>query len=73
MNKEQFFNQHANWQDKNYTYAIHVTNGRAMYLYQIDGLKVTDEDIAGANIIRLDGINLEELVRQIQELRKVYD
>ena len=38
---KQFKNQNANWQDKNYTYAIHKTSGGAMYLYQIDGKRIT--------------------------------
>lgn len=66
---KQFKNQNANWQDKNYTYAIHKTNGGAMYLYQIDGKRITTKTIASANVLRLDGVNLEQLMEQIKKVK----
>lgn len=66
---KQFKNQNANWQDKNYTYAIHKTSGGAMYLYQIDGKRVTAKTIASASVLRLDGVNLEQLIEQINKVK----
>lgn len=66
---KQFKNQNANWQDKNYTYAIHKTSGGAMYLYQIDGKRITTKNIENAKTIRLDGVNLEQLIEQIRKVQ----
>jgi hypothetical protein len=58
MTKEQFKNQNLNWEDEFYEYAIHKTDGGAMYLYQAEKpLKKTVSPL----IIRLDGADREKL------------
>lgn len=69
MTPKQFKNQNANWEDKYFTYAIHKTSGGAMYLYQIDGHKITTETIKGAYITRLDGVDLDKLVENIKKVK----
>ena len=62
MNVEQFKNQNVNWKDKYYSYAIHKTNGGAMYLYQVDGKRLTEESVKNAKVLRLDGISIDKLL-----------
>lgn len=69
MTPKQFKNQNANWEDKYFTYAIHKTSGGAMYLFQIDGHKITTETIKGALITRLDGVDLDKLVENIRKVK----
>lgn len=66
MTIEQFKKQNAFWQDKYYTYAIHKTDGGAMYLFQVDGLRLTQEKINSANIIRIDGLDFNKLIENIK-------
>lgn len=65
MTKQQFFNQNKNFEDKYYYYAIHITDGGAMYLYQADKdfIPLDDTDEISYMTIRLDGTFLGDLVK----------
>ena len=45
MTKEQFMNQNAFWQDKYYSYAIHITDAGAKYLFQVEGTRLTKREL----------------------------
>lgn len=69
MTKEQFINQNLFWQDKYYSYAVHITSGGAKYLYQIDGVKLTQKELETMSVIRLDGTDIDKLVEQLKKLK----
>lgn len=69
MTVKQFKNQNAVWSDYWYTYAIHKTNGGAMYLYKIDGKRITQSKIDNAQIFRLDGVDLNLLIENIKKVK----
>ena len=62
---EQFKKQNLYWKDKFYHYAIHITDGGAIYLYQVDG-RLTKENIKNATILRIDGCDVEKLCSAIK-------
>lgn len=69
MTLEQFRNQNAYWRDNYYHYAIHKTTGGAIYLYVVETEKeLTQEDLQYVNIMRLDGVDLTQLFKNIQKV-----
>ena len=70
MTKEQFLNQNLNWKDKYYHYAIHKTDGGAVYLWQVDGA-LTSNNLNQMNVIRLDGVDLEKLAQNILKVKEI--
>lgn len=65
---EEFVNQNACWRDKYYYYAIHKTDGGAAYLFQVD-IPLINESIKNSmHIIRLDGCNIDMLIKNIKEV-----
>ena len=64
---EQFKNQFAFWQDQNYSYAIHLTSGGAVYLFRINGREVSDETVKRAEVFRLDGIDKKAFIENISK------
>ena len=69
MTKEQFINQNAFWQDKYYSYAIHITDGGAIYLHQVEGTRLTNSQLESMKTIRLDGADIEKLIENIRRLK----
>lgn len=65
---KQFKEQNAYWSDKYYHYAIHKTDGGAVYLFQVDGKRLTQEGINSANVLRLDGANIERILENIKNV-----
>ena len=70
MTRDQFINQSAFWQDKYYSYAIHITDGGAIYLYQIDGTLLTKDQLATMRTIRLDGTDIDTLCKKLKKETK---
>ena len=67
---EQFKKQNAYWRDKYYHYAIHKTNGGAMYLFVIEKEKdLRAKDLDYINCLRLDGVDLEQLFNNIKKVK----
>ncbi len=64
---KEFKNQNAFWQDKWYSYAIHKTDGGAVYLFRIDGLKINKNTIKNMQVFRLDGIDKERFIENISK------
>jgi len=65
---EEFKNQNAYWCDDYYHYAIHKTDGGAVYLFQVDG-PLTDDSIKhNMVVIRLDGCDVDMLIKNIKEV-----
>lgn len=67
--REQFINQNAFWQDKYYSYAIHITDGGAMYLHQVEGTRLTKSQLENMRTIRLDGADIEKLIENIRRVK----
>lgn len=68
---DQFKNQNAYWRDKYYHYAIHVTDGGAAYLFQAECEgELTDLDVKYATMLRLDGCDINMLIKNIKEVLK---
>lgn len=69
----QFLNQNENWTDQNYAYAIHITDGGAVYLYRMSLYEYLNtklsEEIA-VEVIRLDGVDLKEASKHIKQVLK---
>jgi len=65
---KQFRQQNAYWGDDYYNYAIHKTDGGAMYLFQVDGNRLTQKGIDNAKILRLDGMNIQRLLENIKRV-----
>ena len=70
-NVNQFKSQNIYWRDKYYHYAIHITDGGAKYLYQIDCKgELTDEKVKGYHYgIRLDGSDIDLFVENIKKIK----
>lgn len=66
---EQFKKQNAFWGDKYYYYAIHITDGGAMYLFQVNK-PLTQKNIDNASVIRLDGCDMDKLYVQMKGVAK---
>lgn len=66
MTKKQFINQNAFWQDKYYSYSIHITNGGAIYLYRIDGTIIDENSLRKMQVFRIDGIDLDLFIKNIK-------
>lgn len=66
---EQFKKQHAFWRDKWYSYAIHKTDGGAMYLYRINGRRIDKNTIKNMQVFRLDGVNIGLLVENFNKVK----
>ena len=67
---EQFKRQNAYWRDKYYHYAIHKTDGGAMYLFVVESEKeLQDKDLEYINSIRLDGVDLDKLFYNINKVK----
>ena len=69
MTKEQFMNQNAFWQDKYYSYAIHITDGGARYLFQVEGIRLTKKELENMRMFRLDGTDIDKLCEQLQKIK----
>ena len=71
MTKEQFLAQDIVWADKYYNYAIHITDGGAIYLYQVDGdlPKKSNADVDINYTLRLDGVELDKLLENITKIK----
>lgn len=69
LTAKQFKQQNAFWQDKYYSYAIHITDGGAMYLYRIEGRRIDKNTLQYMQVFRLDGVNIEQLFANIQAVR----
>lgn len=69
MTAKQWKQQNAVWQDKYYSYSLHITNGGAMYLGIIEGHKIDKNTIANCNVVRLDGVDLNMLVNKVKNAR----
>ena len=67
--REQFINQNAFWQDKYYSYAIHITDGGAKYLFQVDGTRLTQKQLDSMTVIRLDGMDVEKFIENIRRTK----
>ena len=67
--REQFINQNAFWQDKYYSYAIHITDGGAKYLFQVDGTRLTQKQLDSMTMIRLDGMDVEKFIENIRRTK----
>lgn len=69
LTKEQFLAQNVVWADKYYNYAIHITDGGAMYLYQVDGdlPKKSTDTVDVDYIFRLDGVDADKLAESIKK------
>ena len=64
---EQFKNQNAYWHDKYYHYAIHITDGGASYLFQVECEgELKDSDLQNARMIRLDGCDITSLANTLK-------
>ena len=70
MTKEQFMNQNAFWQDKYYSYAIHITDGGAKYLFQVEGTRLTQKELENMRVFRLDGTDIDKLCENLQKLKE---
>lgn len=68
MTKEQFKHQDINWEDKYYEYAIHKTDGGAIYLFQHD--KDFNNDYNSIYTIRFDGVDLELFIENVKKLKE---
>lgn len=65
-----FKHQNAIWQDKWYSYAIHRTDGGAMYLYRIDGKRITQKAIDNTlQVFRLDGMNFDLFMENVKKVQ----
>lgn len=69
--KEQFMNQNLFWQDKYYSYAVHKTDGGAIYLFQVDGTALTKKSLENMSVLRLDGVNLDKLCENLQKVKEI--
>ena len=69
MTKEQFMNQNAFWQDKYYSYAIHITDAGAIYLFQVEGIRLTKKELENMRMFRLDGTDIDKLCEQLQKIK----
>ena len=71
MTKEQFLAQDIVWADKYYNYAIHITDGGAIYLYQVDGdlPKKSNAEVDINYALRLDGAELDKLLENINKIK----
>lgn len=68
---EQFKNQNAYWHDKYYHYAIHVTGGGAIYLFQAECEgELTELAVKYATVIRLDGCDIDSLVANVLKFKE---
>lgn len=67
--KEQFMKQNAFWQDKYYSYAIHITSGGAQYLFQVEGTRLTKRELENMSVIRLDGTDIDKLSLYLKLLK----
>lgn len=70
LTAKQFKNQNAFWQDNYYSYAIHKTNGGAVYLYRIDGKRIDKNTLKNMQVFRLDGVNFDILINNIKKVFK---
>ena len=68
--KEQFMKQNAFWQDKYYSYAIHITGGGAQYLFQVEGTRLTKKELEDMRVFRLDGTDIDRLCENLQKLKE---
>lgn len=66
MTAQQWKNQNAVWQDKYYSYSLHITNGGAMYLGIIEGHKIDKNTIANSQTVRIDGMDLNMLADMVR-------
>lgn len=71
MTKDQFINQELFWQDKYYSYALHITDGGAKYLWQVDGTRLTKKELEYIKFIRLDGVDIDKLCEKLQESKNI--
>ena len=62
--REQYHNQNFNWEDNCYDYAIDITDGGAIYLMQKDIAFDREYEM------RLDGVDLVELIKVLQRLKE---
>ena len=65
---KQFKEQNKYWEDKYYCYAIHVTDGGAIYLHQVD--KPLKKD-SFERILRVDGCDISKLLENLKEVTKI--
>lgn len=72
LTPKQFKKQNAVWQDNYYTYAIHKTDGGAIYLYRIDGKRITQNKLNNMEIFRLDGMNLNLFIKNYNKANGEY-
>ena len=68
LTAKQFKQQNKFWQDKWYSYAIHQTDGGAVYLYRINGKRIDKNTLKNIEVFRLDGINKELFIKNISDM-----
>lgn len=71
ITREQFINQKYFWQDKYYSYAIHITDAGAKYLWQVEGVRLSQEQLNKMRVLRLDGADINKLINYLQEEDKI--
>lgn len=65
MTKDEFTHQNEFWLDVCYAYAIHKTDGGALYLYRVDFEDFEDNCVLDVEVFRLDGIDWNRFKKHV--------